>query len=96
LAPLYRQSRLTYSGHPLGVTAANPALDLYRDEGLFDWARSLQPVLADAVHRLKSSAHVIDIKTIGVAAGIDLAPIDGALGLRGARPPNLPFSARIW
>jgi beta-alanine--pyruvate transaminase len=75
----------TYSGHPLGVAAANAALDLYRDEGLFDRARALEPVLADAVHGLKGSAHVIDIRTIGVAAGIDLAPIDGAPGLRGAR-----------
>jgi beta-alanine--pyruvate transaminase len=75
----------TYSGHPLGVAAANAALDLYRDEGLFDRARALEPVIAEAVHGLKGSAHVIDIRTIGVAAGIDLAPIDGAPGLRGAR-----------
>jgi beta-alanine--pyruvate transaminase len=75
----------TYSGHPLGVAAANAALDLSRDEGLFERARALEPALGEAVHGLKGSPHVVDIRTIGVAAGIDLAPIDGAPGLRGAR-----------
>ena len=81
----------TYSGHPLGVAAANAALDLYRDEGLFDRARALEPVFADAVHGLKGAPHVVDIRTIGLAAGIDLAPIDGAPGLRGARAFDAAF-----
>jgi beta-alanine--pyruvate transaminase len=81
----------TYSGHPLGVAAANAALDLYRDEGLFDRARALEPVFADAVHGLKGAPHVVDIRTIGLAAGIDLAPVDGAPGLRGARAFDAAF-----
>jgi len=75
----------TYSGHPLGVAAANAALDVYADEGLFERARELEPGFADAVHNLKDAAHVIGIRTIGLAAGIDLAPIDGSPGLRGMR-----------
>jgi len=70
----------TYSGHPLGAAAADAALDVYADEGLFERARELEAVFADAVHNLKDAAHVIGIRTIGVAAGIDLAP-----GLRGMR-----------
>ncbi|HAH66378.1 MAG TPA: aspartate aminotransferase family protein [Rhizobiales bacterium] len=81
----------TYSGHPLGVAAANAALDLYRDEGLFERARSLEPVFADAVHGLKGFPRVVDIRSIGLAAGIDLAPIDGAPGLRGARALDAAF-----
>ena len=81
----------TYSHHPLGVAAAHAALDLYRDEGLFDRARALEPVFADAVHGLKGSPHIVDIRTIGLAAGIDLAPIDGAPGLRGARAFDAAF-----
>jgi beta-alanine--pyruvate transaminase len=81
----------TYSGHPLGVAAANAALDLYRDEGLFERARALEPVFADAVHGLKGAPHVVDIRTVGLAAGIDLAPIDGAPGLRGARALDAAF-----
>jgi len=81
----------TYSGHPLGVAAANAALDLYREEGLFERAKALEPVFADAVHGLKGAPHVVDIRSIGLAAGIDLAPIDGAPGLRGARALDAAF-----
>jgi beta-alanine--pyruvate transaminase len=81
----------TYSGHPLGVAAASAALDLYRDEGLFERALTLEPVFADAVHGLKGAPHVADIRTIGLAAGIDLVPIDGAPGLRGARAFEAAF-----
>ena len=81
----------TYSGHPLGVAAALATLDLYRDEGLFERSRALEPVFADAVHALRGAAHIVDIRTIGLAAGIDLAPIDGSPGLRGARAFEAAF-----
>ncbi len=81
----------TYSGHPLGIAAASAALDLYRAEGLFERARALEPVFADTVHGLKGLPHVIDIRTIGLAAGIDLSPIDGSPGLRGARALDAAF-----
>jgi beta-alanine--pyruvate transaminase len=81
----------TYSGHPLGVAAANASLDLYRDEGLFERGLALEPVLADAVHALKDAPYVVDIRTIGVEAGIDLAPIHASPGLRGARAFDLAF-----
>jgi beta-alanine--pyruvate transaminase len=55
----------TYSGHPLGVAAASAALDLYREEGLFERGRALEPVLADAVHALKGAPYLVDIRTIG-------------------------------
>jgi adenosylmethionine-8-amino-7-oxononanoate aminotransferase len=60
-------------------------LDLRREEGLFERARALEPIFADAVNGLKGAAHVIDIRALDLAAGIDLAPIDGSPGLRGAR-----------
>ena len=81
----------TYSGHPRGVAAASAALDLYRDEGLFERARALEPVFADAVHALKGAPHIVDIRTIGLAAGIDFAPIDGSPGWRGARAFEAAF-----
>jgi beta-alanine--pyruvate transaminase len=81
----------TYSGHPLGIAAASAALDLYREEGLFERARAFEPVFADAVQSLKGKPHVTDIRTIGLAAGIDLAPIDGSPGLRGLRALDAAF-----
>lgn len=73
----------TYSAHPLGVAAAHAALDLYRDENLFARARSLEPVFASALHDLRDAPLVEDIRSIGMAAGVDLAPVSGAPGKRG-------------
>ena len=73
----------TYSAHPLGVAAAHAALDLYQEENLFDRARSLEGVWASAIQGLRDAPFVQDIRTIGLAAGIDLAPIADAPGKRG-------------
>src|SRR6201996_3648158 len=73
----------TYSAHPLACAAGLAALDLYRDENLFERARSLEAKWADAAMTLKGLPGVLDIRTVGLTAGIDLAPRPGAPGLRG-------------
>lgn len=73
----------TYSAHPMGVAAAHAALDLYREEALFARALTLEPVWAKAIQDLRDAPFVEDIRTIGMAAGIDLAPIADAPGKRG-------------
>jgi beta-alanine--pyruvate transaminase len=73
----------TYSGHPLAVAAALATLKLYQDEGLFERAKALEPVFADAMMSLKGLPNVADIRTIGLLAGIDLDPIPGKVGVRG-------------
>ncbi len=73
----------TYSAHPLGVAAAHAALDLYAEENLFARALALEPVWAGAIQGLRDAPFVQDIRTIGLAAGIDLAPIADAPGKRG-------------
>jgi beta-alanine--pyruvate transaminase len=73
----------TYSGHPLAAAAGLGTLDLYKDEGLFERAAKLEPVLADAMMSLKGLPNVADIRTVGLLAGIDLEPIAGKPGLRG-------------
>jgi beta-alanine--pyruvate transaminase len=73
----------TYSGHPLAVAAALATLKLYRDEGLFERAKALEPVFADAMHSLKGLPNVADIRSCGLLAAIDLEPIPGKPGLRG-------------
>ncbi len=73
----------TYSAHPLACAAGLAALDLYRDENLFERAKKLEPVFADAAMALKGLPGVLDIRTVGLAAGIDLAPRPDAPGERG-------------
>lgn len=72
----------TYSGHPLAAAAGLAALDIYRDEGLFERARDLEPVWADALMTLKDEPNVLDIRTLGLVAGIDLASREDGVGKR--------------
>ncbi|WP_282947778.1 MULTISPECIES: aspartate aminotransferase family protein [unclassified Sphingopyxis] len=68
----------TYSGHPLASAAGLATLDLYARDGLFDRANDLAAYWEDAAHGLKGRRHVIDIRTIGLVAGIELEPRPGA------------------
>jgi beta-alanine--pyruvate transaminase len=72
----------TYSGHPLACAAGLATLDLYRDEKLFARAKALEPHFAEAAMTLKGLPGVLDVRTVGLAAGIDLASRPGAPGLR--------------
>ena len=72
----------TYSAHPLACAAGLAALDVYRDEGLFERARTLEPAFAEAAMALKDLPGVLDIRTVGLTAGIDLASRSGAVGAR--------------
>ncbi|HEY7248334.1 MAG TPA: aspartate aminotransferase family protein [Xanthobacteraceae bacterium] len=72
----------TYSAHPLACAAGLAALDLYRDERLFERARALEPLWADAAMGLKGLPNVLDIRCVGLTAGIDLASRPDAVGRR--------------
>ena len=72
----------TYSGHPLACAAGLATLDVYRDEKLFERCASLEGYWQDAVHSLKGTKHVIDIRNIGLVAGIELESRAGAVGSR--------------
>ena len=72
----------TYSAHPLACAAGLATLDVYRDERLFERAKALEPKLADAAMSLKGLPNVVDIRTVGLAAGIDLAPRPDGAGKR--------------
>ena len=73
----------TYSGHPAACAAALATLDIYAREGLLSRVASLADPWRDAVMTLRGAPHVGDIRTIGLVAGIELTPRDGAPGTRG-------------
>ena len=75
----------TYSGHPMAAAVGHASLDMLLGEGLIDRARSLEPVLEDVMHDLRDESGVIDVRSMGLAAGIDLEPISGRPGLRALR-----------
>jgi beta-alanine--pyruvate transaminase len=73
----------TYSAHPLACAAGLATLDLYRTEGLFERAKTLETLWADAAMSLAQVPGVLDVRTVGLCAGIDLAPRADTPGRRG-------------
>ncbi|MDB5861409.1 MAG: Beta-alanine--pyruvate aminotransferase, partial [Ramlibacter sp.] len=73
----------TYSGHPVACAGAIATLDLYQKEGLFARAGEMGKVLGDAFHsNFKGLPNVIGIRSLGLAAAVELAPIAGSPGKR--------------
>ncbi|HMZ84286.1 MAG TPA: aspartate aminotransferase family protein [Rhodocyclaceae bacterium] len=72
----------TYSGHPLAAAAACATLDLYQRDGLFERAAAMAGAFEDAAHSLEGRRHVIDVRNMGLVAGIELAPREGQPGAR--------------
>jgi beta-alanine--pyruvate transaminase len=72
----------TYSAHVLACAAAMATLDTYEEEGIFAHAGAMSPYFEDAMHSLKGLPHVIDIRNLGMVAGVELAPRPGAVGAR--------------
>ena len=73
----------TYSGNPVASAAGIATLETYREEGLFERAKSMTPYWEDCVHSLKGLPNVIDIRNEGMIGAIELEPIPGAPGKRG-------------
>lgn len=73
----------TYSGHPLACAAGLATLDLYEAEGLFERAAEISPYWEHAVHTLDTARHVIDVRNLGLVAGIEMEARTGAPGARG-------------
>ncbi|MEO1091875.1 MAG: aspartate aminotransferase family protein [Pseudomonadota bacterium] len=67
----------TYSGNPMACAAALGTLDTYEEEGLLTRASELAAYWEDGVHSLEGLPHVIDLRNLGLIAGIELEPIPG-------------------
>lgn len=73
----------TYSGHPLACAAALATLDVFAEQGILANAAAIQPYFEEALQSLRGLSHVIDLRSLGIIAGIELAPIPGQPGARG-------------
>ena len=81
----------TYSAHPLACAAGLATLEVYRTEDLFARAKRLEPKFADAVMTLRDAPNVVDIRTLGLTAAIDLAPKADGAGIRGMEALSASF-----
>lgn len=85
----------TYSAHPLACAAAIATLDIYAQEDLFGRSRGLEAGFEEAVHGLADAPHVIDIRNLGMVAGIELAPREGEPGARARELFDACFEAGV-
>jgi beta-alanine--pyruvate transaminase len=79
------------SAHPVACAAALAALDIYEKEDLFARALRLEPLWADAMHSLKGLPNLLDIRSVGLSAAIDLAPAPAGRGKRAFAAMNCAF-----
>jgi beta-alanine--pyruvate transaminase len=72
----------TYSAHPASCAAGLAMMDIFRDEKLIERAAEMSPYFLDAMHSLKDAPGVVDIRSIGMMAGVEVAAV-GNPGARG-------------
>ena len=85
----------TYSGHPLAAAAAIASIDLHRSDDLPGRAAAMEAPFADAVHSLRPLPNVIDIRSLGLVAGIELQPRAGKPTDRATRVFHRCFDAGL-
>ena len=67
----------TYSAHPVACAVALAALDLLVKENMVERVKALAPHFENAVHSLKGTKHITDIRNYGLAAGFTIAALPG-------------------
>jgi beta-alanine--pyruvate transaminase len=72
----------TYSAHPVACAAGLATLEIYRKENLLTCGAELTEYWQDAMHSLRGLPNVIDVRAIGLVAGIELSPRPDAAGAR--------------
>ncbi len=67
----------TYSAHPVACAVALATLKLMDQENVLARVNELVPYFENAMHSLKGSKHLTDIRNCGLAAGFTFAPVPG-------------------
>ncbi|TNE38582.1 MAG: aspartate aminotransferase family protein [Alphaproteobacteria bacterium] len=81
----------TYSGHPVAAAAGIAAIDATIEEGICQQVRELEPIFEEAIHSLADHPKVTDVRNIGLMGGVDIAPREGAPGMRGSEVHKICF-----
>jgi beta-alanine--pyruvate transaminase len=73
----------TYSGHPIAAVAGLASLEAYKEEGIFERVRALEPHFEERIHACRELPGIKDIRNIGLMGAIELEPFAGQPGKRG-------------
>ena len=72
----------TYSAHPAACAAGLAMMDIFANERLIERAAAMSPKFMQAMHSLRGCAVVVDIRSCGLMAAVEVA-MDGSPGARG-------------
>ena len=67
----------TYSGHPVACAAALASLDILENDNLISRAKDMSPVFENALHSLKGTRYITDIRNYGLAGGLQIESYPG-------------------
>ncbi|WP_028291955.1 aspartate aminotransferase family protein [Oceanobacter kriegii] len=67
----------TYSAHPVACAAAMAALDVLENDQLIDRSREMAPVFERALHSLKGTKYISDIRNYGLAGALQIEAYPG-------------------
>jgi beta-alanine--pyruvate transaminase len=67
----------TYSGHPVACAAALASLDILEKDNLIPRVKEMSPIFEDALHSLKGTQYISDIRNYGLAGALQIEPYPG-------------------
>lgn len=67
----------TYSGHPVSCAAALATLDILENESLIERVRDISPEFEEALHGLKGTRYISDIRNYGLAGALQIESYPG-------------------
>ncbi|QFT85808.1 Omega-amino acid--pyruvate aminotransferase [Halomonas sp. THAF12] len=67
----------TYSGHPVACAAALASLDVLENDRLVDRVKEMAPSFENALHGLKGTRYISDIRNYGLAGALQIEPYPG-------------------
>jgi len=81
----------TYSGHPVACAAALASLDVLENDRLIERVRQISPLFEEALHGLKGTRYISDIRNYGLAGALQIEAYPG-------EPARRPFeiAMKCW
>jgi len=81
----------TYSGHPVACAAALASLDILQNEQLIPRVKQISPLFEEALHSLKGTQYVSDIRNYGLAGALQIEAYPG-------EPARRPYeiAMKLW
>ncbi|MDM1696000.1 aspartate aminotransferase family protein [Thiopseudomonas alkaliphila] len=67
----------TYSGHPVACAAALASLDILENDQLIQRSKAMSPIFENALHSLKGTRYISDIRNYGLAGALQIESYPG-------------------